>query len=89
MTTMTDRWPLDNADLTPTPGWSSPTLMTDIEAARYLLLAEGKDDDAAVAAVNRLVDAHKLRPCVIGGRRRYSRTELDHCIGDLTEARGP
>jgi len=32
MTTATDQWPLDNADLTPTPAWSSPTLMSDVEA---------------------------------------------------------
>ena len=91
MTTMTDGWPLDGTDLAaPTPGWQSvaPALMSDIDAAAYLLLAEGKDDDAAVAAINRLVDAHKLRPAVIGGRRRYSQVELDRYISDTTESWG-
>jgi len=89
MTTTTDGWPLDGTDLA-APGWKSaaPMLMSDVDAAAYLLLAEGKDDDAAIAAINRLVDAHKLRPCVIGGRRRYSKTELDRLIHDTTESWG-
>ena len=91
-TPRSDRWPVNHAEMTnrPTPGWkptSPPTspLMDDVSAARYLLLAEGKDDDAAVKAINRLVDSRKVRPCVIGGLRRYWKTELDKCIADLTD----
>ncbi len=89
MTTYTDGWPLDGTDLA-TPGWqpTSP-LLSDVEAARYLLLAEGKDDDAAVKAINRLVDSRRLRPCVLGGRRRYSTVELDKCISNVTEGWSP
>ena len=89
MTTYQHDWPLDGTNLA-TPCWqpTSP-LLTDVEAARYLLLAEGKDDDAAVKAINRLVDSRKVRPCLIGGRRRFSKVELDRCIADVTDGWNP
>ena len=88
MTTMTDHWPIDGTDLTPTPGWHTPVhvLLSATEAATYLLLAEGKDAAAATKAINRLVDARRIKPCVIGGVRRYARAELDRFILEQTES---
>ena len=92
MTTITDHWPLDGTDMTPTatPGWHTPAhvLLSATEAAAYLLLAEGKEEEAAVKAVNRLVDARRIKPCVIGGVRRYARAELDRFIFEQTESWG-
>ena len=85
MTTLTDRYPINTAEITPTPGWTPTSpLLTAVAAARYLRLAEGKDDEAAVKAINRLVDRRKLRPALLGNRRFYSKKECDRCIDDLT-----
>ena len=65
-----------------------PALFDEIEAAAYLRLAEDKDADAARNALNRLVDQRKLRPCLVGNRRRYSRRELDRFIDDETQKYG-
>lgn len=63
-------------------------LLTGQEAAVYLRLADnGKDDASAVAAVNRLVDRGKIRPCLTGGRRCYAVRELDRFIDDETAGR--
>ena len=90
MSTLTDRWLPKQAEPTssPTPGWHTPAhvLLSATEAAAYLLLAEGKEEEAAVKAVNRLVDSRKIRPCVVGGHRRYSRVELDRFILEQTES---
>ena len=89
MSTYTDRWGSTKTEpaSTPTPDWRpvAHVLLTDVQAGRYLLLAEGKDDAAAVKAVNRLVDSRKIKPCVVGGHRRYARDELDKFISTQTE----
>lgn len=38
--------------------------------------------------LNRLVDQGKIRPCLVGGKRRYSRRELDRFIDAETERYG-
>ena len=64
-------------------------LLTDVEAAMYLRLIEDAEDaESARRKVNRLVDQGKIRPCLVGGRRRYSRRELDHFIDKETEKYG-
>lgn len=63
-----------------------PVLFDEQEAASYLRLAEdGENAEAARRALNRLVDQGKVRPCLVGGRRRYSRRELDRFIDRQTE----
>jgi hypothetical protein len=63
-----------------------PALFDEPEAAAYLRLAhDGEDAEAARRALNRLVDQGKIRPCLVGGRRRYSRRELDRFIDQETE----
>ena len=63
-----------------------PVLFDEPEAAAYLRLADdGQDVDAARRALNRLVDKRQLRPCLVGGKRRYSRRELDRFIDQQTE----
>ena len=65
----------------------APRLLTAEEAAAYLRLTDdGRDLHAAVKALNRLVDRHLIRPCLIGRHRRYSRLELDRIIDKVTEA---
>ena len=64
-----------------------PALFNDQMAASYLLL-NGDEPGAAKAAMNRLVDSGKIRPAVIGGKRRYSRLELDRFIAQETENYG-
>jgi len=66
-----------------------PALFTDIEAAIYLRLVEDAEDtEKARRAINRLVDQGKVRPCLTGGKRRYSRHELDRFIDRETEKYG-
>ncbi len=63
-----------------------PVLFDEQEAAAYLRLAnDGEKPDAARRALNRLVDKGKVRPCLVGGKRRYSRRELDRFIDAETE----
>ena len=45
----------------------------------------GENPEAARRALNRLVDQRKIRPCLVGGKRRYSRRELDRFIDEETE----
>ena len=70
------------------PGTTTPAprLLTAAEAAAYLRLDDGRDIEAAVKALNRLVDRHLIRPCLIGRHRRYSRLELDRIIDRVTDA---
>ena len=65
-----------------------PALLTASEAAAYLRLDEGKDADGAIRAIDRLVDQERLRPCLVGRHRRYSRVELDRFIAAETEKYG-
>ena len=67
-----------------TPAIRSP-LLSDIDAARYLLLTEGRSDKAGVKALNRIVDSGRLRPALIGKYRRYCVRELDRFIDAMTE----
>ena len=68
---------------------SEPGLLTDVEAAIHLRLVEdGADAEAARRRINRLVDQQKIRPCMVGGKRRYSRRELDRFIDDETDRYG-
>ena len=63
-----------------------PVLFDEQEAAAYLRLAsDGEKPAAARRALNRLVDQGKIRPCLVGGKRRYSRRELDRFIDQETE----
>ncbi len=63
-----------------------PVLFDEQEAAAYLRLAnDGEEPEAARRALNRLVDQGKVRPCLVGGKRRYSRRELDRFIDQETE----
>ena len=66
----------------------SLVLFTAEEAAVYLRLDEGREIGAAVKALNRLVDKGLIRPCLVGGKRRYSVAELDRFIHDQTAAYG-
>lgn len=67
----------------------APRLLTAEEAARYLRLTDdGRDVQAAVKALNRLVDRNLIRPCLVGRHRRYSRRELDRFIDSGTERYG-
>lgn len=64
-------------------------LMTDIEAARWLRLTEdGREDAAAVKALNYIVDKGLLRPCIVGKRRRYLLRELERFVEAQTERYG-
>jgi hypothetical protein len=58
--------------------------MTAEEAAIYLRLATDEECERqgvnVVARLNRLVDKGLLRPCMVGGKRRYGRHELDRFI---------
>lgn len=65
-----------------------PALLTASEAGVYLRLDEGKDADGAVRAIDRLVDQGRLKPCLIGRHRRYSKVELDRFIAAETEKYG-
>ena len=63
-----------------------PVLFDEAEAAQYLRLAsDGEEPEASRRALNRLVDQGKVRPCLVGGKRRYSRRELDRFIDAETE----
>ena len=67
----------------------APALLTSQEAAAYLRLAQdGEDAASARRAMNRLVDQGKVRPCLVGGRRRYSVRELNRFIDAETEKHG-
>ena len=64
----------------------APGLMTPSEAASWLRLTEnGENVDAARQKMNRLVTAGKIRPCLVGGRRLYSKTELTRFVNTQTE----
>ena len=66
-----------------------PGLLTDVEAAVYLLLVESDQDvEAGRRKMNRLVDQGKVRPCLTGGKRRYAKRELDRFIDDETNRYG-
>ena len=66
-----------------------PSLLTPAEAALYLRLTEDSGDaEAARRRINRLVDQRKVRPCLVGGKRCYSRWELDRFIQEETERYG-
>ena len=67
-----------------------PVLFDEQEAAAYLRLAnDGEKPETARRALNRLVDQGKIRPCLVGGKRRYSRRELDRFIDIETDRYGP
>lgn len=67
----------------------APALMTAEEAAVYLRLATPHEceesPDIVVVRLNRLVNKHLLRPCLVGGKRRYGRQELDRFIAAQTD----
>ena len=66
-----------------------PALFDVHEAAIYLLLSDnGENPEVGRRAINRLVDRGDLRPCLVGGKRRYSRRELDRFIQETTEKYG-
>ena len=59
-------------------------LYSKIECAAILRLAEGKDDEARLAAVDRLVDRKRLMPTLMSGKRYFSRASIEQCIERLT-----
>ena len=64
---------------------SSP-LLTDREAASYLRFdADDMNGRDAVESIRHLVEQHKLHPCKLGGRNRFSVKELDRFIDSQTE----
>lgn len=87
---------LDDDDLEDWLAWprrakpAAPTheILTAEEACRYLRLDIGRDSDAAIKALNRLVDKGRIRPCLVGKHRRYTRDELCRFIGATTERYG-
>lgn len=81
-------FPPHGIDVLPGTDQIAPALMTAAEAASFLRLDEGRDSDAAVKALNRLVDKDLIRPCLVGKHRRYSRDELRRFIGEATERYG-
>ena len=63
-----------------------PAVFDELEAATYLrLVDDDQDDKAARRRINRLVDRGLLRPCLIGGKRRYWRRELDRFLEQQTD----
>lgn len=66
-----------------------PELLSAEDAARFLLLDQGRDMSAAIKALNRLVDKGKVRPVIVGKHRRYAVAELRRYINDETERYGP
>jgi hypothetical protein len=73
----------------PGTGCPAPALMTAEEAALYLRLASPEEckehGERVVARLNRLVDKGLLRPCMVGGKRRYARSELNRFITSQTD----
>jgi len=63
------------------------TVFTALEAAVYLRLDIGKNDEnSAIAAVNWLVDERKLlRPVMYARQRLYLKSELDRFLEDRME----
>ncbi len=72
------------SEFLPEIGIPAPALMTPQEAALYLRLATKEECEGqaeiVVTRVNRLVERGLLRPCIVGGKRRYGRHELDRFI---------
>ena len=62
-----------------------PALLTAEEACRFLRLDLGREMDAALKALRRLVDRRLLRPCKVGLYNRYGRSELLRFISERTE----
>jgi len=66
-------------------GRACPPLLTAPEAAELLRLDEGRDETAAVKAINRLVERGLLHPTVVGRHRRYALAELLRFIDATTQ----
>ncbi len=63
-------------------------LFTASEAAQYLRLIDGGQDDASgPQRIDRIVKRGMVRPVLIGGRRCYTRKELDRFLDDETAGR--
>ena len=76
----------------PWPPAVAPLLWDEIEVAIALRLLEAQEfttepeaRQAARRRVNRLVDQGKLRPCLVGGKRRYSPSEVQRFIDVQTD----
>ena len=65
-----------------------PALLTAGEACDFLRLNIDRDAGAALKALRRIVDRRELRPCLVGRKNHYSRTELLRFIQERTEVRG-
>ena len=52
-------------------------------------LDDGRGDDLAVRALDRLVAKSLLRPVIIGGKRRYAPCELQRFVQERTDSYGP
>ena len=64
---------------------SVPALLTSVEAARFLRLDVGRDEDAALRSLRRLVERGQLRPCRLTKSNCFSRSECIRLIETRTE----
>lgn len=63
-----------------------PSVMTSLECAKYLRVDEGSPNDAAtLKRLDRITAKKILKPILIGGKRRYPRTECDRYVESLME----
>lgn len=68
------------------PPRPAPALMTAPEAAIYLRLTEdGRDIGDALASLDYLVKAGRIRPCRVGRFNRFTRVELNRFMREQTE----
>ena len=72
----------------PGTGEFVPALCTATEACRFLRLDVDRDIASALKALRRLVDSRQLRPCLVGRKNHYTRSELLRFILERTEVEG-
>ncbi len=71
--------------MTPPSATTWPEVLEPLEAAAFLRIADGvRSDRGALASLERLVASGKLRPVLIGGKRRYWHGELLRFLADET-----
>lgn len=65
-----------------------PLVVDALSAAKLLLLIPADSDDlkAAERRLGRLIDARRLKPILLGGKRRYALEELRKFVERETEA---
>lgn len=65
-----------------------PLVLSAEQAARVLLLDQGRTIELAVRALYRLVDTKKIRPVIVGKWRRFTVKELTRYLDEQTERYG-